>query len=219
MKSISILTALVLVNFYCAIAQELSDIPHNKLRFTATAGFGQSTFDFNIPAPSKFTTAEFRLGLGIIKPISKFFELKSGISFGVKMKREAYNTQRAQGLIVMGPPFMDADLLASKRNHYFLEIPLLLQIHFNHPKLGLRSGINSRFWQPNNSDADLLTARPELGILVGTYYMLSSKLNIGLDYYYGVTKMDKSLYVIDSAPPFTFIMYNRSLQMTLDYRF
>ena len=45
------------------------------------------------------------------------------------------------------------------------------------------------------------------------------KLNIGLDYYYGITKMDKSSYMIDSAPPFTFIMYNRFLQMNLEYKF
>lgn len=218
MKSILTVTIIILFS-YTAIAQELPSNTNRKVRLTAATGFGQSTFAFNIHSPSKFVTPEFRLSLGVIKPISNFFDLKSGISFGVKMKREAYNTQRAQGLIVMGPPFMETDLLASKRNHYFLEIPLLLQVHFNHPKLGLRSGLNSRFWQPNNSDVDLLTARPELGILVGAYYELNSKLNIGLDYYYGLTKMNNSIYVIDSSQPFTFIMYNRFLQMNLEYKF
>ncbi len=224
MRSISLLIAFVLIGF-CSSAQESPGVPNNKVRFTAIAGFGQSTFAFNIPSPSKFTTPEFRLGLGIIKPLSKFFEVKSGISFGVKMTREPYTKQTAQGFLVVVtspafmPGFMNADELASKRNHYFLEIPLLLQVHFNHQKVGLRSGINSRFWQPNNSDVDLLTARPELGILVGAYYELNSKLNIGLDYYYGLTKMDKSEYMINSDPPFTLIMYNRFLQMNLEYKF
>jgi hypothetical protein len=221
MKSILIFSALALINCCSAIAQDSTSVSNNKLRFTSSIGFGQSTFAFNIPAPSKFTTPEFKLGLGIIKPISKFLEVKSGISFGIKIKREPYNKLTPQGylLVVTSPAFINTDELASKRNHYFLEIPLLFQFNFPHPKLGLRSGVNSRFWQPNNSDVDLLTARPELGILVGAYYRLNYKFNIGLDYYYGLTKMDKSSYTINTSPPFTFIMYNRFLQMNLEYKF
>jgi len=203
------------------IAQEVPITSIKKIKFSASAGIARSTFDFNVPSPSKFAAPEFRLGLRVTKPISKVFEVKSGLSFGVKVKREAYNkTDSAGSFVVVTPPmFMNTDELASKRNHYFLEIPLLLQIHFDHPALGFRTGLNTRFWQPNNSDVDLLTARPELGAMAGAFFRINRKVDVGVDYYYGITKIDYSSYAIDSSPPSDFIMRNRFLQLTVDYTF
>lgn len=79
--------------------------------------------------------------------MTKDIQLKSGLAFGVKVKREAFNSSN---LVIIGPPFMELDEFASNRNHYFMEIPLILQYNLPHPKIGLSLGISYRFFFPNN---------------------------------------------------------------------
>ena len=76
---------------------------------------------------------------------------------GIKVKREAFN--KPGQAYTVGPPFLKLDEVASNRNHYFVEVPLLLQFNLPHLELGLRAGVNYRSFLANTKAVDFLTGR------------------------------------------------------------
>jgi len=185
-----------------------------RMRFTAVTSVGQSIFVSDPSAPSKFPTLEMRLGGGIVKPIGKKFELRSRFTFGVKFKREPFN-QPGQPYII-GPPFMALDKLASNRNYYFIELPVAIQFNLPHPKLGFSLGVNYRHFLPHNESSDYSMNRREWGIISGISYHLNNKLHVGLDYYFGLTKIFSSAGLIDNQD-FTMDTRNQFFQLRFEY--
>lgn len=187
-KKMRTTTALIFL-FFClkGKTQSLPDDHLGKnIRMNLFAGISRATFESNPSAPSKFPTAEFRLGVGINKPISKVIELRSRLTIGTRLKRESI------GQLVV---YSRLDEVASNRNHYFYEMPVLIQFNLPHPKLGLNIGINYRFFFPNNEQVDLLTGRGEIGIITGITFLHFSKFDLGIDYYMGITEVFSATYV------------------------
>lgn len=175
---------------------------------------GRSTFESNIPAPSKFPAVEFRVGMGLSKPLNKLLDMKSRLNIGVKWKRDSYiNQGQVSGI---SPLFMGLDRLASNRNHYFIDIPLLLQFNFPHPALGVNMGINYRFFLPNNHAVDALTNRGEIGLMAGTTYRIGKWMGVGLDYTIGLTKIYQTSGTIDSSQV-SLDVFNHFGQIRLEY--
>jgi len=197
-------------SYYCKSQHKENN---QKINFSLFASTGRSTFYSNPSAPSKFPTLEMRFGGGIIKPLTKHIELKSRLTFGVKFKREAFNSPN---LVIVGPPFMQLDDVSSNRNHYFFEIPLILQFNFPHPKIGMSLGFNYRFFFPNNESVDFLTNRREIGILPGISYRIDSKIEIGVDYFFGLTEMYSASGTIDNQDV-SVQTHNRFAQIRFSY--
>jgi hypothetical protein len=206
---------LLLMMYRYSYTQDVSGSKKGTVRFNAFIGAGYSTFQTNIPAPYKFTSPEFRLGAGVSKPVSKVFEVRGRLSFGAKIKREAYNKPGQPYLV--GPPFLELDEVASSRNHYFIEVPVFLQFNLPNPKIGIRVGGNYRFFFPNNKDVDFLTFRGDLGIVTGACWRMNDNISIGVDFLFGVTKVYTSGGYAGSV--FSLDTRNRFSQITFEYLF
>ncbi len=130
----------------------------NKLPIIAYASVGQSLFkcDPSGPEPSKFPTMDIRVGAGTSYRFSDYFEARTRFVFGLKRKRESVNTPGQP--VVIGSPYFSLDETAVN-DHYFWEVPLLLQVDLPHPQIGFRVGPSFRSFFPNNDNVCLLTAR------------------------------------------------------------
>lgn len=173
---------------YCCIgsftagAQTLQETKADKFNLFAFAGLGRATVKTNLSAPSKFPALEFRLGTGLSKSISNNFELRSRFTLGGRLKRDSNLDE------IYGGKFSMIEENTANRNHYFMEIPLLLQFNIAKPGLGFRVGANFRQYFPAKP-ADAYSGQSEFGIITGAYYRLNDKMNIGFDYNFGLTKM------------------------------
>lgn len=210
MKLHKVTIAFIFISHFCSAQNQDND---RKIKITAFTSVGQSTFYSNPSAPSKFPTLELRFGAGIIKPLTKNIQLKSRLTFGVKFKREAFNSSN---LVIVGPPFMELDEVASNRNHYFMEIPLILQFNLPHPKIGLSLGFNYRFFFPYNESVDFLTNKREIGILPGISYHFSPRFEVGFDYFFGLTEVYNASGTIDNQEV-NIDVHNRFAQVRFSY--
>lgn len=154
--------------------------------FFGHLAFGGSQFRTDIPSPSSFASMEFRIGPGVRLAFNNLFEFESRLLFGSKLKREAANKN---GVVTIGPPFMRLDEVSSSRNHAFYEVPVLLRYRIKHPGFALSTGLNYRSFMPNNDDVDFLTARKELQLLAGISISFENGIEIGIEYYFGLTSV------------------------------
>jgi len=202
------------------LAQILNSDFNKKLRYTRALGIARSTFDVTgFPSSPDYASLELRLGAGIVKPIGKYFELKSGLNLGLKVKRKSYFFGPSKQFTYEPWVMLSLDEAASSRNHFFLDIPLTLQ--FNPPKtrIGLKGGLNFRFWAPNNDSVDVLTARQEIGLLGGISYNVFKKINIGLEHYYGLTDIWGGSYTGNNSQIIQFHARNQFTQITIEQTF
>jgi len=204
----SLLTA---INVFSQTTEISKNINRTIIRgFTSV---GQSTFRTNISSPTKFPTTEIRFGIGASIKLTSIIDLSSRFTFGVKVKREAFNNNQ---YVTVGPPFMELDYVASYRNHYFIEIPLLVNANLPGEKIGIQTGLNYRFFVPNNDAVDFLTNRGEMGLITGAYYNITDKLRIGGNYTFGLTKIYSAGGTIDSQE-FDLTVKNQFYQLTIEY--
>ncbi|MCW5912070.1 MAG: hypothetical protein KIT62_13430 [Cyclobacteriaceae bacterium] len=181
---------------------------------------GGSSFDVNgLPSSPSYASLELRLGTGIVKPIGKYFDLKSGLNIGLKVKRKSYFFGPSRQFTYKPWVMLSLDEAASNRNHLFIDIPLSLQ--FNYPKyrLGLKGGLNFRFWAPNDKSVDVLTGRSEIGMLGGISYNLIKRINIGLEYYYGLTDILGGSYYENNSHLMEYHVRNQFTQITIEHNF
>ncbi len=231
MKIIPICVTLFHLVNYC-VGQVPSDSLANKIRLTLSAEAGQSTFAANtLKSQSKFPTTEVRLGLGVIKPLGKHFDLISGLNLGGKIKGERVYPPGSSppGISFrLSPPFNELEETVNSRNHYFFEIPLLIQYSIFDKKIGFRVGGNYRNFLPNNGyedstgqynfGPDFLSNKKEFGILSGISVRLGESLCLKGNFYFGVTRVYSEYYAqINSFEDFPFSLRNRFWQVGLEY--
>ena len=185
----------------------------SRITLRAFASVGQSTFNTNISSPSKFPSAEMRLGLGASLPLSDALDLSTRLTWGVKLKRESFNDGQH---VTIRAPFLQLDHVASDRNHYFIEIPLLLNMQLPGKKVGVQTGLNYRFFAPNNDAVDFLTNRGDLGLTAGAYYNVSDKIRIGGSYTFGLTTAYRSAGTVDFQPV-DMTVRNQFYQVAVEY--
>lgn len=175
-------------------------------------GVAQSYFDVSIPAHN-FQTLEYRLGAGLFKSIGRF-EIKPEVIIGLKGKRPSF----LNGNVYSQPgfPMLKLDETVSGRSHLFLEIPIVVQFNFLHPKLGLRAGLSGRFWAPYNHPVDVLSSRKEVGAIGGITYRFK-KFNICLDHFIGLTEIWGGSIDVNGAQTIVFEVKNRYSQIVIEY--
>jgi hypothetical protein len=213
MKTILILLTCLLTTINVFSQTTVTSRNTNRTTIRAFTSIGQSTFRTNISSPSKFPTTEIRVGIGASIKLTSIIDLYSRFTFGVKVKREAFNNNQ---YVTVGPPFMELDYVASYRNHYFIEIPLLVNANLPGEKIGIQTGLNYRFFVPNNDAVDFLTNRGEMGLITGAYYNITDKLRIGGNYTFGLTKVYGAGGTIDSQD-FNMTVKNQFYQLTIEY--
>lgn len=189
MKQLLLLTLMLFFNIF-VFAQ---NNPNAKINLHGFAGIGRATIETNISAPTKFPALEIKIGVGISKPLNESLALSSRLAFGSRLKRKSDMSARHDGR------FTILDEHASERNHYFIEIPLLLQYHFSRAGLGLRAGGNFKQYLSSNSTnrPDMISGKSEFGIIGGAAYSLTDRINIGIEYHAGLTKIYKGGGTID----------------------
>lgn len=202
------------------LAQIINSDFNKNLRYTKALSIARSTFDVTgLPSSPHYASLELRLGAGIVKPIAKYFDLKSGVYLGLKIKRQSYyfglSKQYTNELWVL--PALDE--AANSRNHFFVDIPLTLQFNPPKTKIGLKGGLDFRFWAPNNDSVDALTARQEIGLLGGISYSLFKKITIGLEHYYGLTEIWGGSYIGNNSQLIQYHVRNQFTQITIEQNF
>ena len=206
----SIFILLICVSFY-SLGQSLPEnTASGKAHIFGFVGVGRSTVKTNIFAPTNFPALEVRLGAGLHKPLSKYFALKSRLTFGSRLKRGS------DAEAVFDARFSAIDESRSNRNHYFLEIPLLVQVNFPQIKSGVRAGGNYRQYLPTKP-VDIVSGQSEFGIVAGVFYEITDKIDIGLDYYIGVSKIYTGGGNIDGQE-YEITARNRFAQLTLEIK-
>jgi hypothetical protein len=185
-----------------------------KFHFFCTVGLGRSSFDVSIPS-SKFTTPEFRAGIGVSKPIRKF-EIKLSVLPGIKGTRTSY----LKGTVYSQPgiPLYSLNETVSSRSHLVIDFPLMIQYNTKNPKLGIRLGFNTRIWAPNNDHVDVLTARIEGG-LVGGACIRFKHFSLGADGYYGLTEIYGGSIDYSGQYTIRYSVKNTYLQLTIEIPF
>lgn len=195
-------------------AQKNTDTVKAESKFALFASVGKSSFVISLPA-TDFASTEARLGLEYKKPLNRHFDFITSFQLGIKFKRESY--LNGQFYSQPGFPLLSVNETASNRDHWLIELPLLLQYSCRYPRLNFRGGIAGRSWFPNNDDVDMLTARREFGLAGGIRYRTKVKVDIGVDFYEGVTKINSGAI---SQPNGTISYYeirNRSIQGSIVY--
>jgi hypothetical protein len=224
MKNISkfrgLTTAIFLFSCQWCMAQIADNTNVKNFRYTGFLSVARSSFAVNgYPSSPSYPSLELRLGAGIAKPIGKYFELKSGLYLGLKVKRESYFYGPSKQYTQEPGLIYSLDKAASDRSHLFVDLPLTLQLNLPKTKIGLKAGLNSRFWVPNNDNVDVLTARQEIGMLGGISYNLIKRINIGLDYYYGLTDISGGSYSINNSQLAEYHVRNQFTQLTIEHKF
>lgn len=211
---------LIFILILCYISSAAQhEVKGNKTKFKSYAlytAMGWSQVNSSPSAPTDFPSFEFRLGPSVSIPVSSKFEISSRFLFGAKLKREAYNVD-GQAYVIT-PPYLELDEVASSRNHYFFEIPLILQFNLQSPELSFYAGGNYRFWMPNNSDVDFLTNRGDFGVLMGISYPIADKWRVGAEYLFGITKVYSYNGTIDGTEV-SATASNNTFQFFIQYRF
>ncbi len=224
MKAILIFVVQFLLISNC-IAQTMDEPSVNKIKFTVAAGAGRSLFATKMLSqfPKTEPNTEVRFGMGMVKPIGKYFDLISGLNIGVKIKGDrAYSSSSSVKLI---SPFTYLEEAVNSRNHYFVEIPLLVQFSILKKKIGFRAGGNYRNFSPNkgyenSGGPDFLSNRKELGILTGVSIRLVDNLKLSASYCFGTTPVYAADVEGGSFGGFLFDDYrvrNQFSQFTLEY--
>ncbi len=179
---------ILLLNSNLCVAQIAKGVNDRKFIYTRALSIARSAFDVTgFPSSPDYASLELRLGAGIVKPIGKYFDVKSGVYLGLKMKRQSYYFGPSKQYTYEPWVHPGLDQTASSRNHIVVDIPFTLQFKPPKTKLGLSAGLNARCWAPNNANVDVLTAQPEIGLLGGVSHKLYRAINIGFDYYKGLT--------------------------------
>jgi hypothetical protein len=214
-----LLIALVLTNHRSSSAQVSSVINPRRIQYSKFMSIARSSFDVNgFPSSPSYSSLELRLGTGIIKPLGRYLDLKSGLNIGLKVKRNSYFFGIPNRFTNKQWVLPSLDATASNQHHVFIEVPLSLTFRPQR-KLIFRSGLNFRFWLQNDANSDVLAGRPEIGILVGISYSVNSRINIGFEHYYGLSKMLIGSYYGDNLQVIRYHMRNQFTQITIERAF
>ena len=125
------------------------------------------------------------MGVGVSKHVGKF-EFKPSVLLGLKGTKPSYKV--GQFYTQPGVPLLKLDDASSNRNHFVIEIPIVIQYNLPNPELGFRLGFDTRFWAANNRSVDVLTSKQEIGLLAGVCLNLKH-FSVGLDFYYGLSRI------------------------------
>jgi hypothetical protein len=184
------------------------------------AGISRAHFEFSIPAPTELPTIEFKFGINynLQLPFVTNTGASLGASFGIRMRRSPY----IQGYI----PIPSLNEAVSSRHHFFMDFPVVIQVNPARSVIGLRSGLNLRQWMPDNGDVDILTARRELGAVLGINLKLWEGTSIGIDGCFGLTPLWDGFvaaptwngtFWVFSGPPIRVKTYSRFYQLSLQH--
>jgi hypothetical protein len=220
MKIKLFLTIIFALKIFHSFAQPqiLEDEKNKKVKLSLAFSLGRSTFHVqNVSESPQYPTLELRMGIGFSKPIGKRIEIQSGVNFGLKFKRETYFFGPAKQFTTEPYVLLGLDETASERNHMVAEFPLLLQYKPKRSNFSAKSGLYSRFWQPTNTNTDYLSSFNEFGILNGVKYRISKKLNLSIDYYYGLSDFYKGTILINGSQYRKFKATNRFIQTTIEF--
>jgi hypothetical protein len=116
----------------------------------------------------------------------------------------------------VGPPFMILDYVASYRHHYFIEIPFLVHVNLPGKKFGIQTGLNYRFFFPDNDAVDFLTNRGESGLITGAYYNVTDQIRIGGNYTFGLTTVYRTSGDVNSLA-LDMSVKNQFYHITVEY--
>lgn len=214
-----ITTILFLLTWQLSFAQISNVINDKKFRHTRFLSVARSSFDVNgFPSSPSYSSLEFRLGVGIVKSLGAYFELKSGLNLGLKVKRKSYFFGPLMQFTYEPWVMPSLDETASGRNHLYADIPLALQCNLLKTRIGLKGGLNFRLWAPNDASVDVLTAKPEVGMHGGISYHLAKGISIGVEHYYGLTDILNRSYFRDN-PYVHYRVRNQSTQITIEQIF
>ncbi len=214
MKKIALI--LFLFSFLSLSAQEGVTKKPKKFYYSAYLSLGRSQFGISLAAPSKFPTVESRIGATITFPVNSTFSIHSRFLFGSKFKRDPFN-KPGQGYLV-GPPYLNLDEVSGSRNHYFLEIPLMIQYGIPNSNFSLSAGANYKFFFADNDRVDFLTFRGDAGVLFGVNYAISTQWKAGVEYLHGLTKVYRSIGSVDGGDV-DLSVTNNSLSVFVLYNF
>lgn len=199
-------------------AQKVSVLNHKKIQIVGLVHSGVSIFNVtNVPKTPLYGTYEMHLGSDFVKPLNELMKVSLGINFGLKAKRKSYYYGPSGSYTQKPAAIPSLDRAASGNIHLVTELRATAQIQPRAVKTALKIGLAARFWNPNNDDVDILTARNEFGIISGFNYQTIQRLGMGIEWYASL----KDFYngtIGGAGGSTTFNVKNQYFMLTAEYR-
>jgi len=213
MRTLAILTLLLIMSILHSNAQEPKEAISKRINLSGYFGAGMSYFGVsNAPNSPSYESIEFRFGLIVNRTLNSILKLKAGLILSTKLKRESYYPAPISLLANYS-----LDKTASSRTHFSIDIPIMVQVSILKELMNVKIGANLRFWFPNNANVDALTGRNELGLILGLNRNVSKRVNIGAEFYSGLTKIYS--YTESSSSTKKANVTNNFLQIGVEYLF
>jgi hypothetical protein len=186
-----------------------------KLRKSLEIGLSHSFLTYNLKNLEGKNSAELKLGMKVEHDITTHFKLSGSALAGIKAKAKYYyyGIAETRELAIL----MAIDRTLSQRNHYFIEMPILLS--YKQKGLSIGSGVLGRHYFNNSTQADFLSGQYEVGSISRLSYQLASNLSINCDAYFGLTSI-YSAYFLAPYPQTggtSFKMRNNFLSLGLSF--
>jgi hypothetical protein len=183
-----------------------------KISLSLTTIGGRSIYSTNIyKSQTKYPTPEHRVGFILNRSLNKQFELQLRQVLGVKRRGKVQNVLT---------PFNYLEE-STKIDYLFSEISFLTNYNL-YKSFNIKSGLNSRFFFPSsNFQYGFLGSKFDFGLIFGFSVKLSSRIYIGSEYMFGLTKVLKLNYYDSNLQPQNGLLEirNRIGQITLEYCF
>lgn len=103
-------------------------------------------FQAEVNPQRKFSTTELKVGVCLIKPFSRHFELRSRIGYGIKFRRspDILRTMPGKYEYLLALIYRSANKALATQDSDFLDIPIILHYKMLRNNLGIEVGFNYR---------------------------------------------------------------------------
>jgi hypothetical protein len=218
---------MTLLLFSTCCNSQSSDRPNSgKTEFSIFGGAGRSFFATNShQSQLRFPTAEVALGVGAKRKLFRDFDAKLYLNVSGKIKGNRVYPPGSP-VIVLSPPVNELDGTANGRNHYSLEVPLLIQFNVPKSRVGINTGVCYRYFFKNRgyefSDGpDFLSTQNEFGVLAGITIQLTAKFRTSAQYYFGLTNVYNRTVLLWGSPTAEngFEVRNQFSRVAIEYIF
>lgn len=135
--------------FFLLLCSFASYAQNKKFHYTEFISFQRAHLAYvaSVNVPRKFHTLELKLGVCLIKPISKHLELRSRIGYGIKFRRmyddRILQMRPGKEATILQSIYSEANECLAKQNTDFVDIPIILHYKTDN-KLGIEVGFNYR---------------------------------------------------------------------------
>jgi hypothetical protein len=219
--------------FITGYTQNLRQAQHYNREWVVSGSWGQSQFISNaFKARSAFPTIEGRVGLAISKPFKQKVKFILSLNIGAKFKGDRMyppGSTPPGTSIRLTSPFNELEEAVNSNNHYFLEVPVVLQYSLFRERISVRAGGSIRHFVANNGyqdssgqinyGPDFFSNLDEFIIMSTVAVKIVKKICLTGSYYRGLTKIYGMSGIINQVQVESYFVRSGCWQIGIEYPF